>query len=36
MKGDTFIVEAAKCTECDGDTPRCLGVCPVEDTLIKA
>jgi ferredoxin len=36
MKGDTFIVEATKCTECDGDTPRCADVCPVDNTCVKA
>jgi ferredoxin len=36
MKGDTYIVDAGKCTECDGDTPRCIDVCPVEGTCVKA
>lgn len=36
MKGDTFIVEATKCTECDGEQPRCVDVCPVENTCVKA
>jgi Fe-S-cluster-containing dehydrogenase component len=35
MKGDTFIVDAAKCSECDGEQPRCVDVCPVESTCVK-
>jgi ferredoxin len=35
MKGDTFIVDAVKCTECDGEQPRCVDVCPVENTCVK-
>ena len=27
MKGDTYIIDAAKCTECEVDTPRCVDVC---------
>ncbi|QGM44285.1 4Fe-4S dicluster domain-containing protein [Methylocystis heyeri] len=36
MKGETYIIEAAKCTECDGDAPRCVESCPVENTCVKA
>ncbi len=36
MKGDTYIIDAGKCTECDGDTPRCVDVCPVDGTCVKA
>lgn len=36
MKGDLFVISAAKCTECEGEEPRCVAVCPVEKTVIKA
>lgn len=36
MKGDTYIIEAGKCTECDGDAPCCVDVCPVENTCVRA
>lgn len=36
MKGDTYIIVADKCTECDGEAPRCVGVCPVENTCVPA
>jgi ferredoxin len=37
MKGETYIIDAAKCTECDGmDTQQCAAVCPVPKTCIKA
>jgi len=31
-KGGLFIINAEKCTECDGqfDTPQCSAVCPVD------
>ena len=31
-KGGTFIIDPAKCTECEGhfDAPQCIAVCPVE------
>ena len=35
MKGDTFIVDAAKGAECDGEQPRCVDVCPVENTCVN-
>ncbi|GAA0573608.1 4Fe-4S dicluster domain-containing protein [Caenispirillum bisanense] len=29
MKGDTYIINPDKCTECDGDTAtKCAAVCP--------
>jgi ferredoxin len=36
MKGDLFVIDVAKCTECDGESPRCVDVCPVDNTCIKA
>ncbi|ARN80795.1 4Fe-4S binding protein [Methylocystis bryophila] len=36
MKGETYIIDAGKCTECDGDGPRCVEVCPVENTCVRA
>jgi ferredoxin len=38
MKGDTYIIDPAKCTECDGhfDTQQCAAVCPVPNTCVKA
>ena len=36
MKGDTYIIEASKCTECDGEPARCDAVCPVENTCVPA
>jgi ferredoxin len=38
MKGDTYIILADKCTECEGhsDVPMCVSVCPVENTCIPA
>ncbi len=36
MKGDTYIIDPVKCTECDGDDPKCAAVCPVENTCIPA
>lgn len=29
---DTYVIDAAKCTECEGffDSPQCADVCPVE------
>jgi ferredoxin len=37
MKGETYIIDAAKCTECDGmDTQQCAAVCPVPKTCVKA
>ncbi len=37
MKGETYIIDPAKCTECDGmDTQQCSAVCPVPKTCVKA
>ena len=38
FKGDTFIIDPVKCTECDGhfDTAHCAAVCPVENTCSPA
>lgn len=36
MKGDAYIIDAAKCTECDGDSPKCVAVCPVPKTCVPA
>ncbi len=37
MKGETYIIDPAKCTECDGmDTQQCAAVCPVPKTCVKA
>ena len=38
MKGETYIIDAKVCTECDGhfDTPQCASVCPVPKTCVKA
>jgi ferredoxin len=36
MKGDTYIIDPKKCTECDGETPHCAEVCPVPDTCVPA
>ena len=31
-----FMIEAAKCTECDGDyaDPQCASVCPIEGVIL--
>jgi ferredoxin len=38
MKGDTFIIDPAKCTECADhfDHPQCDTVCPVAKTCVPA
>jgi ferredoxin len=38
MKGDTFIIDPKKCTECKDhfDHPQCDTVCPVPKTCIPA
>jgi ferredoxin len=38
MKGDTFVINPKKCTECEGhsDHARCDEVCPVPGTCVKA
>jgi ferredoxin len=38
LKGDVYIINPKKCTECEGhfDTPQCAAVCPVENTCVPA
>jgi ferredoxin len=38
LKGDMYIIDPKKCTECVGhfDTPQCAVVCPVENTCVPA
>lgn len=38
MKGDIYVINAEKCTECEGafDTQQCAAVCPVPNTCVKA
>lgn len=33
-----FLIDAAKCTECDGDhpVPQCASICPVEGVILDA
>ncbi len=32
-KGSTFVIKASSCTECDGDSPKCQAVCPVDGCI---
>lgn len=38
FKGETYIIDATKCTECEGvyDEPKCNEVCPVPGTCVPA
>lgn len=38
MKGYIYVINADKCTECEGafDTQQCAAVCPVPNTCVKA
>jgi ferredoxin len=36
MIGDVYAISAKKCTECDGDAPKCKSVCPVDDCIVQA
>lgn len=38
MKGDTYIIDPKKCTECQDqfDEPQCAAVCPVPNTCVPA
>ena len=38
MKGDAYIINPDKCTECEGhfDAPQCAAVCPVDKTCVPA
>ena len=33
-----FMIDAAKCTECDGDfaDPQCASICPIEGAILDA
>lgn len=33
-----FVINAAKCTECDGDyaDPQCASICPIEGAILDA
>lgn len=33
-----FMIEAKKCTECDGDftEPQCASICPIEEAILAA
>ena len=33
-----FLIEAGKCTECDGDylEPQCASICPIEGIILNA
>lgn len=37
MKGETYIINADTCSECEGffDAPQCLAVCP-SDSIVQA
>ncbi|CCG06940.1 4Fe-4S binding protein [Pararhodospirillum photometricum] len=31
MKGDAYVIKAALCSECDGESPqKCVAVCPAD------
>lgn len=34
-KDGTFIIKAKTCTECDGDDPKCVEACPVDDCITQ-
>ena len=36
MKGETYMIVAAKCTECEGqfDAPQCVSVCPADSIAL--
>lgn len=36
MKGDIYLIATKKCSECDGDSPKCQAVCPVDDCIVAA
>lgn len=36
MKGDVYVIKASTCTECDGDDPKCVSLCPVDDCIVAA
>lgn len=37
MKGDAYVIDPTKCTECeDQGSPQCASVCPVDGTCVPA
>lgn len=36
QKGDVYVISAKTCTECDGDDPKCLALCPVDGCIVPA
>jgi ferredoxin len=36
LKDDTYAISAKRCTECDGDAPKCVAVCPSDGCIGKA
>ncbi|MCE6950069.1 4Fe-4S binding protein [Cereibacter sphaeroides] len=38
FKGEAYIIDPDKCTECAGqaDSPQCVSVCPVPKTCVPA
>lgn len=36
IKGDVYAIKASACTECDGDEPKCIAVCPVDGCITAA
>lgn len=37
MRGEAYVINAGKCTECEGafDSPQCISVCPA-DCILQA
>ena len=35
-KGEIYVIKASSCTECDGEAPKCVAVCPVENCIVAA
>ena len=35
MKGDSYVIVASQCTECEGsfDAPQCVAVCPADSVV---
>jgi len=33
-KNGTYIIDPKKCTECEGEDPQCVEVCPVEGCVV--
>ncbi|SDG88908.1 4Fe-4S binding protein [Roseospirillum parvum] len=38
MKGDSYVIDAAACNECEGvsDVPQCETACPVPGVIVPA